>query len=288
MNRTARGCWRGSHPLLPFASCLQYRNKRADAGLREQQAVALRGLCRGAGVPLIINDDASLAAKIGADGVHLGEHDGDIVAARALLGDGAIIGVSCYDELLRAEIAARTGADYIAFGAFFPSPTKPNARRAAPALLQAAARLGLPRVAIGGITPDNARPLIAAGADLIAVISWRVRRRPIRWPRRRRIARASPHPIPRLSRAGGRGRTRAFPMNTDRSQALFARAQPLMPGGVNSPVRCVQVGRRRAVFRAARGRRSPGRCRRQSLHRLRRFMGADDRRPQPSRRCSMR
>ena len=158
-------------PLLPFASCLQYRNKRADAGLREQQAVALRDLCRGADVPLIINDDAALAAKIGADGVHLGEHDGKIVAARALLGEGAIVGVSCYDELVRAESAAQEGADYIAFGAFFPSPTKPNARRAAPALLQAAARLGLPQVAIGGITPDNARPLIAAGADLIAVIS---------------------------------------------------------------------------------------------------------------------
>jgi len=157
--------------LLPFASCLQYRNKRADAGLREQQALALRVLCRGASVPLIINDDAALAAKVGADGVHLGEHDGEIDAARALLGDGAIVGVSCYDQLVRAEIAARAGADYIAFGAFFPSPTKPNARRASPALLSAAAHLGLPRVAIGGITPDNARPLIDAGADMIAVIS---------------------------------------------------------------------------------------------------------------------
>ena len=158
-------------PLLPFASCLQYRNKRADTALREQQALALRSLCHDAGMPLVINDDAALAAKIGADGVHLGEHDGDVAAARALLGDAAIIGVSCYDELVRAEIAARAGADYVAFGAFFPSPTKPHARRASPALLQAAARFGLPRVAIGGITPDNARSLIAAGADLIAVIS---------------------------------------------------------------------------------------------------------------------
>jgi len=157
--------------VLPFASCLQYRNKRADASLREQQALALRALCRSAGVPLIINDDAALAATVRADGVHIGEHDGDIPAARALLGDGAIIGVSCYDELDRAEIAARAGADYIAFGAFFPSPTKPNARRAEPALLQAAVRLGVQQVAIGGITPDNARPLIAAGADLVAVIS---------------------------------------------------------------------------------------------------------------------
>jgi thiamine-phosphate pyrophosphorylase len=158
-------------PLLPFAACLQYRNKRVDAELRERQARDLRALCRDAGVPLIINDDAALAARIGADGVHLGEHDGDIAVARGLLGDAAIIGMSCYDELTRAEIAASAGADYLAFGAFFPSPTKPHARRAAPALLQSAAGLGLPLVAIGGITPDNARPLIAAGADLIAVIS---------------------------------------------------------------------------------------------------------------------
>ena len=158
-------------PLLPFAACVQYRNKRADARLRERQAHDLRALCLDAAVPLIVNDDAALAGRIGADGVHLGEHDGDIAAARALLGDEAIIGVSCYDDLMRAETAAQAGADYIAFGAFFPSPTKPHARRASPELLRAAARFGLPRVAIGGITPDNARPLIAAGADLIAVIS---------------------------------------------------------------------------------------------------------------------
>ena len=158
-------------PLLPFASCVQYRNKRADADVREYQARGLHALCVDADVPLIINDDAALAARIGVDGVHLGEHDGDIAEARSLLGHDAIIGVSCYDDLARAENAARVGADYIAFGAFFPSPTKPMARRAAPGLLQAAARLGLPLVAIGGITPDNARPLIAAGADLIAVVS---------------------------------------------------------------------------------------------------------------------
>lgn len=158
-------------PLLPFAACLQYRNKRADAAQRERQAFDLHLLCREAGLPLIVNDDDTLAARIGADGVHLGEHDGHVAEARARLGDDAIIGVSCYDDILRAEAAARAGADYIAFGAFFPSPTKPHARRASLALLQAAAGLGLPRVAIGGITPDNARPLIAAGADLIAVIS---------------------------------------------------------------------------------------------------------------------
>lgn len=158
-------------PLLPFAACVQYRNKRAEAGLRERQALGLRALCLDAGVPLIVNDDAALAARIDADGVHLGEHDGDVEAARTLLGDDAIIGVSCYDDIGRAENAADAGADYLAFGAFFPSSTKPHARRATPALLQAAARFGRPRVAIGGITPDNARPLIAAGADLVAVIS---------------------------------------------------------------------------------------------------------------------
>lgn len=157
-------------PLLPFTACLQYRNKAADAALRARQAGLLQAVCAEAGVPLIVNDDAALAAAVGAEGVHLGEEDGDIAVARASVGD-AIVGVSCYDDLALAEHAAAMGADYIAFGAFFPSPTKPNARRASPDLLRDSARLKLPRVAIGGITPDNARPLVAAGADLIAVIS---------------------------------------------------------------------------------------------------------------------
>ena len=122
-------------------------------------------------MPFIVNDDVRLAREVGADGVHLGEHDGDIAAARVLLGDDAIIGVSCYDDLQRARDAATAGADYIAFGAFFPSSTKPNARRASPDLLRNSATFGLPRVAIGGIAPDNARSLVAAGADLVAVIS---------------------------------------------------------------------------------------------------------------------
>jgi thiamine-phosphate pyrophosphorylase len=158
-------------PLLAHVACLQYRNKAATPALRREQATALLSLCRAAGVPMVINDDAELAAAIAADGVHLGEHDGAIPLTRARLGADAIIGVSCYDELARAEHAAAEGASYVAFGTFHPSPTKPHARRASPRLLQEAARLGLPRVAIGGITPDNARPLIAAGADLVAVIS---------------------------------------------------------------------------------------------------------------------
>lgn len=157
--------------VLADAALLQYRNKGADAVLRHEQAAALLALCRRHGVPLIVNDDVALAAAIGADGVHLGEDDEDVSAARAWLPGGAIIGASCYDSLERAQRAADAGADYIAFGAFFPSPTKPNAKRATPALLRDAASLRLPRVAIGGITPDNAPSLIAAGADLLAIIS---------------------------------------------------------------------------------------------------------------------
>jgi thiamine-phosphate pyrophosphorylase len=158
-------------PLLALAACLQYRNKAADETLRGRQARALAPLCRAAGIPLIVNDDPALAAAVQAAGVHLGEDDGGFAPARALLGDGAIIGMSCYDDLERARRAVAAGADYVAFGAFHPSTTKPGARRASPDLLRAARVLPVPRVAIGGITPDNARPLVEAGADMVAVIS---------------------------------------------------------------------------------------------------------------------
>ena len=157
--------------VLDHAALLQYRNKSASAGLRREQAAALLALCATRGVRLIVNDDLALAQAIGADGVHLGEDDGDARAARVALGAGALIGVSCYDDLQRARAAVAAGADYVAFGAFFPSSTKPNARRAAFDLLRDSAGFGVPRVAIGGITPDNARSVVAAGADLIAVIS---------------------------------------------------------------------------------------------------------------------
>ena len=157
-------------PLLAETACLQYRNKTAGPELRLRQARALRALCEVSGVPLIINDDVELALAVAADGVHLGEHDADAADARMRLGAAAIIGVSCYDDLARARRAAAVGADYVAFGAFFASPTKPNARRAAPELLREAVALGVPRVAIGGITPENAAILVAAGADMIAVI----------------------------------------------------------------------------------------------------------------------
>ncbi len=157
--------------VLPHATLLQYRNKDADAALRREQALALLALCRAHGVPLVINDDWPLAAGIGADGVHLGEHDGMLQAARSALGPDAILGASCYDSLDRAADAARAGASYLAFGAFFPSSTKPNARQASMTLLRDAARFGLPLVAIGGITRDNTPRLVEAGADYVAVIS---------------------------------------------------------------------------------------------------------------------
>lgn len=159
--------------LLPARPALvQYRNKLADAAARRDQATRLLALCRAAGVPLIINDDLALALAVGADGVHLGRDDGDPAEARRALGPGPILGVSCYDEWPRAEAGAAAGVDYLAFGAVYPSPTKPHAPRASFELLARAKRdLGLPVAAIGGITLDNAPPLIAAGASLLAVIS---------------------------------------------------------------------------------------------------------------------
>lgn len=151
---------------------IQYRNKALDAHLGVHQARELLKLSKQAGVPFIVNDDVELAVSIGADGVHLGKTDGSITAARARLGTGKIIGASCYNELDRARKAEQEGADYVAFGSFFASPTKPGAVAAPLALLAEAKRsLALPVCAIGGITLENARQLIEAGADMIAVIT---------------------------------------------------------------------------------------------------------------------
>ncbi len=150
---------------------LQYRDKTRDAERRLLEAQALASLCRRHAVALIINDDVDLAVASAADGVHLGEDDADPAKARERLGPDAIIGVSCYDNLARARTLTRAGADYLAFGAFHPSPTKPHARKASPDLLRQAATFGLPLVAIGGINADNGRELIHAGADFLAVIS---------------------------------------------------------------------------------------------------------------------
>ncbi|MDR0737415.1 MAG: thiamine phosphate synthase [Zoogloeaceae bacterium] len=150
---------------------LQYRNKTADDALRRAQAAMLQTLCRQRHAALIINDDPRLAADIGADGVHLGRDDGNLAAARRLLGDSAIIGASCYNDLARAQNAAAAGANYVAFGAMYVSSSKPQAPLAAPALLaRARGALCLPVCAIGGITLENAAPLIKAGATMIAVL----------------------------------------------------------------------------------------------------------------------
>ena len=154
------------------ATTLQYRNKTGDAVLRLEQAIALRRLTQKFAVPLIINDDAALAAQVDADGVHLGFDDGSVAAARAVLGNEKIIGVSCYNRLSLAHDAEGQGADYVAFGAFFASTVKPSAAVATLALLDEARRaIRLPIVAIGGITAENGRQLLDAGADALAVIS---------------------------------------------------------------------------------------------------------------------
>jgi thiamine-phosphate pyrophosphorylase len=157
--------------LAGGAAMLQYRDKTGEPGRRLHEACALQALCARHGVPLIVNDDIGLAAASGAAGVHLGDGDAPIGEARARLGRDAIIGVSCYDSIERARQFAALGADYLAFGAFFPSPTKPDARVAAPRLLREGKALGVPLVAIGGITHDNAPLLIEAGADSVAIVS---------------------------------------------------------------------------------------------------------------------
>lgn len=159
-------------PLLAAGvALLQYRNKTADAALQLTQARALQALCREHGVPLVVNDDLALAREVGAAGVHLGINDGDIASARAALGADAIIGASCYNQIDLARKAGAAGASYVGFGAFFPSPTKPHAPRADVQQLHDSAGLGVTRVAIGGLSPDNAGALVAAGADLLAVVS---------------------------------------------------------------------------------------------------------------------
>ena len=149
---------------------VQFRDKSGDQAWRVRTAGEIHALCREHGVPLIINDDAQLAADIGAEGVHLGRDDGSISQAREVLGDDAIIGVSCYNRIGLAKTAAQNGADYLAFGSVYQSGSKPGAVHCPLPLLGEARSLGLPVVAIGGITPDNGRAVIEAGADSLAVI----------------------------------------------------------------------------------------------------------------------
>lgn len=161
-----------SSAIAGGARVVQFRDKSSDAAHRRRQAGALLACCRAGGVPLIINDDVELAAQVEADGVHVGADDAAAAQARRRLGRDAIIGVSCYGSLERARQAVTDGADYVAFGSFFPSTTKPEATTVAPRVLSAARQhLSCPLVAIGGITADNGPSLIAAGADMLAVVS---------------------------------------------------------------------------------------------------------------------
>ncbi|WP_454256185.1 thiamine phosphate synthase [Pseudomonas sp. Marseille-Q8238] len=184
MSRVLRGLYAitDSHlladgKLLPYteaalkggARLLQYRDKSGDTAVRLRQAEALRDLCARHGADLIINDDAELAARLGV-GLHLGQDDGSLAAARALLGPQAIIGATCHASLELAEQAIGEGASYVAFGRFFDSQTKPGAPAAGLELLSHAQRLQVPVTAIGGITLERAPSLIASGTSLVAVI----------------------------------------------------------------------------------------------------------------------
>jgi thiamine-phosphate pyrophosphorylase len=166
--------WSGSKLVRAVGRCLdggarvlQFREKTREPDIALVRE--LLKLCRLHRVPFIINDDIDLALRVNADGVHLGRRDSDVVQARQQLGAGAIVGISCYDLLERAHQAERDGANYVAFGAFFPSSTKPGATPVDRDILKRVS-LRVPVVAIGGITPDNGGKLLEAGANLLAVI----------------------------------------------------------------------------------------------------------------------
>jgi len=157
--------------LAGGARVVQLRDKTSDTGARLEAALCLNALCRAHGAVFLVNDDVAVAQASGAHGVHLGREDTAIEAARARLGSAAIIGASCYNRLDLARRAVLRGADYVAFGRFFPSRTKPEAVPAGVDLLRRARReLKVPLVAIGGITVDNGGALVAAGAHALAVV----------------------------------------------------------------------------------------------------------------------
>ncbi|MEO7935057.1 MAG: thiamine phosphate synthase [Dokdonella sp.] len=159
-----------SAALAGGARVIQYRDKTLEYARQDAEAAMLARLCASQDIPLIIDEDIELALRCGAAGVHL-DVEADIASARVRLGEHAVIGVSCLDSIDRARRAVDNGASYVSFGVFYASPTKPNAPHARLTTLIEAKSLGVPVVAIGGITPDNASPLIAAGADCVAVIS---------------------------------------------------------------------------------------------------------------------
>ncbi len=152
------------------AAAFQLRVKGTDEHELARLAEPLQRICADAGVAFIVNDSMQLAKRLGADGVHLGQQDGDVREARALLGPSAQIGKTCHDSRHLAMEAGEAGADYVAFGAFYPTTTKPSNYRPEPSILTWWSTLfEIPCVAIGGITPDNVKPLVDAGADFLAV-----------------------------------------------------------------------------------------------------------------------
>ena len=158
--------------LLGGMKVIQYRDKSLDSAKRLRQAGALKVLCHQHQALLIINDDVELTLDVEADGVHLGQHDESLLSARERLGEYALIGISCGNSLENAKAAVEQGASYIAFGKFFPSRTKPEAKQADLSILSAARQqFNLPVIAIGGITLENASSTIDAGADMVAVVN---------------------------------------------------------------------------------------------------------------------
>ena len=154
-----------------LTAAFQLRVKDVDEHPLARLAEPLQRICADAGVAFIVNDSVALAKRLGADGVHLGQSDGDVREARAVLGPAAQIGRTCHDSRHFAMQAGEDGADYVAFGAFYPTTTKPSNYRPQPSILSWwSALFEIPCVAIGGITPDNAEPLVKAGADFIAVV----------------------------------------------------------------------------------------------------------------------
>ena len=167
---TEKLCHMVEASILGGARVVQYRNKVADAGLRISQASALLPICRKHHIPFIINDHLDLFLQLDADGIHIGSDDGNIAEIRSKIGKNKVLGVSCYTDFDNAKKAREQGADYVAFGACFPSKTKPNAPRAGLDLFTQAKSLNIPAVAIGGITLENAGSVIHAGASALAVI----------------------------------------------------------------------------------------------------------------------
>lgn len=158
--------------IIGGAQIVQYRNKLASEQQRLDEAMALNQLCQKHQRLFIINDDVTLTQQVNADGVHIGQTDTSLQQARKILGEEKIIGISCNNQLQWAIEAQQLGADYVAFGRFFSSQTKPQAPQAEIELLQQAKeQLAIPVVAIGGITPDTASTLLKAGADMLAVIN---------------------------------------------------------------------------------------------------------------------